>query len=45
MASREGGFSSGYALMVQRWARANEEPIIAGVNWHDWRAEFLDLVA
>jgi hypothetical protein len=32
-------------LMVQRWARANERPLLDGADWDAWRAEFLELVA
>jgi hypothetical protein len=31
------------AQALQRWLRANEEPIVAGVDWHALKAEALPL--
>lgn len=34
----------GMAQMIQRWVRANELPIIGGVDWHAIKTRFLHLV-
>jgi hypothetical protein len=44
LTGRQAAYEEMMAQAFQRWLRANEQPIVGGARWHDWKAEALALL-